>query len=269
MTDEQIIQSLPPGLQGDLKEFGPLENKRSKEIHQFMLDMREKYKLAPWSPFTQVMKHAANAADAGTGITSENMWCRAFAKTEGFIDDNNPDWCLLNVTATNKEGNRKATGHYAVHPDKDLVWSLQTESPVKGSVVTCYKKGSYQRGIKRSVLMNEAEKLLRHNQHTGEVVDVAKRVQRRQMTESPVKHKPASVEAKPVPQEAVEQMPLFTQQPAEPQKSSLTEVQKATLLIVFEMGAAKARELGMHSTIARWRTELAPVIGPEVHHVND
>ena len=267
MTDEQIIQSLPPGLQGDLKEFGPLETKQPDEIHQFMLDMREKHNLPPWNAFTELMKHAASAAGMGSGITSENMWYRVFAKTECNINDNDPGWCLLKVTATSKDGSKQATGRYAVHPAKNLIWSLQTETMVNGPTVTCHKKGVYQRGVKRSVLLNTAKKLIQTNQRSGEITDVATRVLKRRAKASACKQ----AEPEPMEQMTVQQreIPLFATQTAEQQKSALTDLQRSTMLIVFELGAAKARELGMHSTIARWRTELAPVIGPEVHHVND
>jgi len=267
MTDEQIIQSLPHGLQGDLKAFGPLEKRSADEMHAFLNDMRRKYTLPPWHAFTLLIQRAGYATGRqGRGLTSSTAWCKAENPDESLYVLDLPDkqdWVYVSVTGKQPDG--VITGHseVAVQPSTKRVWLMYSETPFTGTdgvFLVPDKDSSKRYGGKITIkdLLRGAVRALRHNEFKLDMTKTIRRMRRvmvKSYTEQPQQQASEAQELIPAPIAVNECL--------------LTDLQRSTLLIVFEMGAAKARELGMHSTIARWRTELAPVIGPEVHHVND
>lgn len=267
MTDEQIIQSLPPGLQGDLKAFGPLEKRSADEMYDFLNAMRKKYTIPPWHAFTLLLQRAGYATGReGKGLTRSNMWCRAENPDESpFVLDipASQDWVYISVTGQQADGTITGHSEVAVQPSTGRVWLMYSESPFAGAdgVFLAPEKACgkpYGGKITIKDLVHGAMKALRRNEFSIKMTKTVKRMRRSIVRNTPV----------PVPKQEEPEQSLLPE-PVVAANGSLTDLQRSTMLIVFEMGAAKARELGMHSTIARWRTELAPVIGPEVHHVSD
>ena len=274
MTDEQIIQSLPPGLQGDLKEFGPLECKSSGEIHRFLLNMRGKYDIAPWHAFTLLMKRAAHAAnDTGRGATRRNAWCYRLVHDEkDYTTELEPrsSWVFIKLKSQRPDGTPIGESDVAVQPSTKRIWLMASESLHKAH---------------RSVFIrandNEDSKAYSGQVRIPYILETAKKAIRQNLTEVEINHKirycekhkneqPLQEQEAPQ-QEQQQELDLFSASVPTPEqpKAMFTDVQREVLTMVFELGAAKARELGMHSTISRWRTELAPILGPEVYHVND
>lgn len=272
MTDEQIIQSLPPGLQGDLKEFGPLECKSSGELHRFMLNMRGKYDIAPWHAFTLMMKRAAHAAnDCGRGATRRNAWCYKLVRDENeYTTELEPrnSWVFIKLKSQRPDGTPIGESEVAVQPSTRRIWLMASESLHKAH---------------RSVFIrsndNEDCKAYSGQVRIPYILETAKKAIRQNLTEVEINHKirycekhkneqPLQEEETPQDQQELDLFSASAPAPEQP-KAILTDLQREVLIMVFEMGAAQARSLGMHSTVSRWRATLAPIIGPEVHHVTD
>lgn len=253
-TDEQIIQSLPPALQGDLKAFGPLETKTAAELRKFLLDKREQYQLPPWHVFTLLLKRAAQATGEGSLMNRDSCWYARDTQSKVTDEDyvlslsNEPSWCILALTLKNNRG-EEAEETIAVQPSKKLIWKYNTESPCRALQLLCRAKNSNSYvNIQLTKIMKQATRTIKHKQRHGVLVHVARKITNRS-------HNKAIEQAQPEHVSVVE--------PVAVRAGSISETQKEIIRTLLDMAAVKARELNMHTTIVRWRHALENIIGKE------
>lgn len=262
-TDEQIYNSLPPGLQGDLKAFGALEGHTCKEMHNFMLEMRQKYEIPPWDAFTLLFQRAALGSGESKRMTRDTSWYLSDLTENGFVLNahKSKDWCVVNLKITN---NQSITSNVqvAVQPSKQLIWSYRSESAVLSKRVYSMSqfKNECQGSVPRERVISHAEQAVSNGLHSSDMVFIAhkRKCNKPYRTEQP--QQTTELEAEP----SSSVLPVLQEK-----CFTLSSEQHEVVLTVFELAAAKARELGMHSTIARWRNTLAPIIGSEVTHVQE
>ena len=258
ITDEQIYNSLPPGLQGDLKAFGALESHTCNELHKFMLEMREKHSIPPWDAFTLLFQRAALGSGESKRMTAESSWY-LFDLTEERFELNayqKKDWCVVNLQMTNTQTVTSSVS-VAVQPSKQLIWSYRSEAAVISQRV--YSSSSFKSGCQTSIprerVIERAEQAISHG---SQVADLAFKAHTRMCGTRAYKKEAQAPEDLAATES--DKYPLLDEQE---EHSGLTPEQREVMLTVFELAAAKARELGMHSTIARWKTTLSPIIGQE------
>lgn len=196
-------------------------------------------------------------------MTADTSWYLSSVKEDGFVLNayKNKDWCVVNLQITN---NQSITSNVrvAVQPATQLIWSYRSESAVVSRRVYSMSnfRGGRQGSVPRENVINHAEQAV----HKGlRSTDMAFTAHKRK---SNMPYRPTAL-TQQAPQEAEPHTSILPD--AQEKRTTLTADQHEVMLTVFELAAAKARELGMHSTIARWRTTLAPVIGSEVVHVQD
>ena len=267
ITDEQIYNSLPPDLQGELKAFGALESHTGEELHDFMFAMRDKYAIPPWDAFTLLFQRAARTNGESMQLTATNSWCM-FDKSEDQFTlnahkDSTQRWCIIHMEVTNnKDQTRELT--VAAIPDARRVWSYRSESFVASDRIQC-SVGKRQDGVSIAVakVLEKASEAVAQGLRCVEYVYHAhKRAPRAAAISVPaIEAASAEVEQKPEEKKHITASAQSHKQP--------TPEQREVMLTVFELAAAKARELGMHSTIIRWRETLSSIIGQEAKNVQE
>lgn len=266
-TDEQIIQSLPPALQGELKEFGTPETKTSAQIREFLLEKRKAYNLPPWHAFTLLMKRAARRTGESHKHSSSTRWYIGTYGTDVTSDDvytldtaNEPPWCTLTVHVVNRRG-VEGRSDLAVQPGTKRVWALATEYQYSSKNVSCgLADCKTYINLDKDRIIKGAAKLLHAKQTTG-------------VFEYLIKHRKTIAEAKKqesrVEEHVEAPLPASVQPVSVSVPLSVTERQKEVIRTILDLAAVKARELGMHSTIVRWRHTLNDLIGEEEKDVQE
>ena len=149
-----------------------------------------------------------------------------------------------------------------LHSDAKHVWLRAPEGqPAK----------NYCGRISMSIVFAEASRCLRKGKTESSIQCTIRTCPRRAKIPKPWQ-KP--VEDAVIPDaETLDAVPEVNKEPAPAvvveQHLTLSAEQSEVMLTVFELAAAKARELGMHSTIRRWRNVLSAVIGKEVSDVQE
>lgn len=267
-TDVAIFESLPLEAQGELKEFGALEGKNHKELHDFLLHLREKYIIPPWHPLTLMFKRAAPPMTVKSGpVASEMYWCKRGMYNEDMFVPNaeigNQTWCIIHISVSDKYGSTYKTD-VVVDPKNDIVWSLKSEVRLISSVITVQGDGhGGHTTLKRRMLLRIAKAAIAKGnfEHLYEASSVGRRKARVVERMSQVS------EVKPVVS-ALEQLKAMRapkeQKPEDhpdvyPHRDKLTA---DMLLPMYELACAKARELGMDATVAMWKRKLEPLFTP-------
>ncbi len=280
-TEEQIITSLPPALQGELKQFGALEAKDPDTLYVFMQDMRRKYHIPPWHAFTLLIQRAAYATGmAGRGITRENLWySRQYNSDDAYTLEIEPkqNWVDMVAEGYRKDGSLSGSVRMAVQPSTKRVWLMASEKLHSDAKHVWLRTPegqpakNYCGRISMSIVFAEAARCLRKGKTESSIQCTIRTCSRRPKIPKPWQKPVEDVVTPEV--ETINNLPdppetTATTTPAE-QHFVLSAEQHEVVLTVFELAAAKARELGMHSTIMRWRNVLSTVIGNEVSHVQE
>ena len=264
-TDEQIIQSLPPALQGDLKEFGALEAKTPEQLRAFLLAKREQYKLPPWHPFTLLIKRAALAVCDTYKITRDTSWYLTdwrFGEAEDTYSLDTADTdpvCYIRVSGANNRGS-VTQADLAVQPTTKRLWKLDTERMCNKSQLYCNSETDPQECIKiptKRVFAYAECALAKKQDHIVWEYRVRRRRVWGQKASAPVEELIAAGELSAAPKRP------HKSQPHDPAAPVISEAQKEIIRTLLDMADVKATELNMHSTIVRWRHSLESVIGKE------
>ena len=263
-TDEQIVQSLPPALQGELKEFGPLETKTPEQLREFLVTKREQYKIPPWHVFTLLLKRAALAVGDSHQATKTNSWYTTDVhlgeNEEGYTLDAEEaaPYCHLIVNSRNNHGYVVRTELF-VQPSTKKIWKVDTERLCLRGQVYCSSPDTPREHV---------------NMPAKKILAYARRAlatkKDRCVWEYTVRHRRPNGtgrRAKVVAPDLDEPSEVSVEKPMEQVQDnrfeSISESQKEIIRTLLDMAAVKARELNMHTTIVRWRHALENIIGEE------
>lgn len=228
-----------------------------------MLEMRQKYEIPPWDAFTLLFQRAALGSGESKRMTKDTSWYLADFTEDNFVLNayKQKDWCVVNLQITNNQDLTSAV-RVAVRPGNKLIWSYRSETAIKSQRISCLSTFQAGQGsIPRERVIKHAAQAVRSGLHEADLVYRAhKRKENRPRKQAPLPPVEAPEEPEPV---------VSVLQEVQEKRFTLSPEQHEVVLTVFELAAAKARELGMHSTIARWRNTLAPIIGSEVAHVQE
>lgn len=280
MNRAVLYNSLPGDLKKAIRAYEPLEAKTKDELHDILVTLREKFDLSPWHPLTLFIKKFALGRRSGRPFKATNVWVSLSNKDNEYTSAS-IEWANVLIHVHLKSGTRDL--HAAIWPAKEKLWSYQTEHCVSNLIVM--KHDTEKRAplvLSRGWLMDQAYAIIKNTGNNHKLVELdyhvgssdtrqyiyvkGKKRSRKEketitlndvLTPDPKAlnaTKPASVV-----------MPLDAPTPITPIKAGVLEPgDSEVLLTMLEMASLKLKELGMYSTLNRWRATIRRLTKHEI-----
>ena len=253
MTQADLYNSFPDDLKEAIRAYEPLESKTTGQLHQILIEIRNKLHIAPWHPFTLFMKHQAQGQMQGKPFLEENFWAAKKLSSDGYTTKKY-DWLNVDVLFSREGDGEKETRKsvtVAVSPAKDLIWSYMCEGPIKSVKTRLTENHNSPHTIARSRVFNAAKAALAsHTVAIGGTISLHFNVTAKK------EHTPLA----PTLQD------ILTPDPEAPKAivDPITDADKEVLLTMLEMASLKLKEFGMYSTLSRWRATVRRLTKHEI-----
>lgn len=271
MTQADLYNTFPDDLKEAIRAYEPLEAKTTEQLHNILFMLRLRFDLSPWHPLTLFIKSYARGSMTGRPSTPENQWI-SYGTKHSTYKEKVPKWVnlLIHVHLTNAT---IIDTHIAIQPSTGKLWSYKTEREITYVYAKHPDKG--RGGINKlsnGWLIERAIQAIRDNpkSHTPIEIDYivgdeSHQIYRHRHIRKKVVDKKNTTnknEAPPIV-EAVQDNCLIEAARVESKIDLITDADKEVLLTMLEMASLKLKELGMYSTLSRWRATVRRLTGKE------
>ena len=272
MTQAELYNSFPDDLKEAIRAYEPLEAKTTEQLHNILLMLRLRFDLSPWHPLTLFIKCYAKGCMTGRPSAPENQWISYGGKRSTYKEEVSK-WAnlLIHVHLTNAT---VIDAHIAVQPSTGKFWSYKTEKEITRVAVQHPEK---RRGginkLSTGWVIERAAQVIKdnHNKHNPIEIDyivgdAGNQIYRHKHICKKAAGKKNTInknEAPPIV-EAVQDTCLSEISRTEPKTDPITEADKEVLLTMLEMASLKLKELGMYSTLSRWRATVRRLTKNEI-----
>lgn len=256
MTQAELYDSLPDGLKKAIRAYEPLEEKTQDQLHEMMCNIRKEKDLPPWHPFTEFMKAIAQGCQASSPGVTPAPWI--IRKRDPEIYVNNTVFKWVNIKLLIKRGADKVEMRFAACPRIGLVWAYSIEGPIR---TTSFQIGGVGASIDSDAVLKHAVRLLKGHKGKSphEFIEVEHIIQER------APYKKASTTQRSQT-DNLTLNDILKPDPEAPKAivDPITEADKEVLLTMLEMASLKLKELGMYSTLNRWRATVRRLTKHEI-----
>ena len=247
MNRADLYNAFPDDLKQAIRAYEPLEQKSVDRLHDILVDIRYKLDLPPWHPFTEFIK--AIAQGIPTNKSAPKPWVIRKRDPLIYTTNTKAKWVRITlIVAKTDNSTDRSVMQFAVSPKLNMVWAYSVEGPIK---VTSIKVGDSTVMISKNLVMRYAREAIK-KQRDGAKHDFI-----------PVNHtvKAQGKRKQKQQEELVTLQDILTPDPEAPkapkaQEPSITEADKEVLLTMLEIASIKLKELGMFSTLNRWRSTV-------------
>ena len=277
MNKAELYNLFPDDLKGAIRAYEPLEDKTAEDLYKALMAIREKFDLSPWHPLTAFIKKFALSRRSGRPLEAHNVWISLINKDDDYTNEH-IEWA--NVLIHVHMGGVVKDVHAAIWPDKEKLWSYQTEYCVTNiTVLRPETKIRTPQILSKGWLMDQAIDVIRKTGNSHKIVELHYHVGseetlrygrnkgRRHMRRSTRAQRKQTLTLKdvltPDPEEPKADKSVFgvmsldTSTPMTPIKTGVLEPGDSEILLtMLEMAGRKLEELGMHHTLQRWRAAI-------------
>jgi hypothetical protein len=273
MNRAELYNSFPDGLKKAIRAYEPLEAKTTEQLYEMLKTLRVMFDLSPWHPLTAFIKDCARGCRIGRPITETNMW---MSRNNHKADYTDKKFKWANVLVHVHFDNEVKDTYVAIWPTKKLIWSYRTECVVDYVTV---RRSNLNRGcfikLSHGWLYDKASEIIKKTDNCHKLAEIhyyvgsketaryrQKRGRKRNRTtqEQTLTLKDILTPDPEEPKEARPEfdiMPLDTPTPMTPINTGVLEPGDSEILLtMLEMASLKLRELGMDSTLSRWRATV-------------
>lgn len=264
MNRADLYNTFPDDLKQAIRAYEPLEGKTTEQLHNILLMLRLRFDLSPWHPLTFFIKSYARGCMTGKPSAVENQWI-SYGWKNSTYKEKVPRWAnlLIHVHLTDST---VIDTHVAVQPTNGKLWSYKTEKEI--SYVAVKHPAKHRGGINKLstgwVITHAAQAIKdnpnKHNQVEIDYVvgDEGNQIYRHKHIRKRSVRKKNTTDKKEAPQvvEPVQYKDRAEVVNVAAMTGTVTEADKEVLLTMLEMASLKLKELGMCSTLSRWRATI-------------
>ena len=264
MTQAELYDSFPDGLKKAIRAYEPLEGKTVEQLHEMLCNIRKEKDLPPWHPFTEFIKNIAQGCQASTPGVPPAPW--VIRKRDPEIYVNNTVFKWVNIKLIIRRGTDMVEMFFAACPRIGLVWAYSVEGPFRTS--SFHIDGVYA-SLESEAVLKHAVRLLKGHKGKSphEFIEVEHIIQARDSSKRREKSDTRQEESNNIASsDQLTLKDILTPDPEAPKAAvdPITEADKEVLLTMLEMASLKLKELGMYSTLSRWRATVRRLTKHEI-----